>query len=258
MLPAYLSYFVGFDDDRVAGRGTSIARGLAVGAAVSAGFLVVLGVSGALFNAGFRSIIDYVPWAALVVGVALTVLGVAMLAFGVQLNVALPHLERGGSSRRYRSMFLFGVSYAVASLSCALPVFLAVTGAASATPTFLSGVLTYVAYGLGMSMLLLVLTIALSVAKEAVVRRLRRLLPYVGRLWGRSWCCRAPTSPSTGPRTCAIPWPPGARPSGASSGSRPGSPTSSAAAPSCGRRCSVWRSRPRSPMSCGPDGLVGW
>jgi hypothetical protein len=45
-------------------------------------------------------------------------------------------------------------------------------------------VLTYVVYGLGMSMLLMVLTIALSVAKGAVVRRLRRLLPYVGRLSG--------------------------------------------------------------------------
>jgi hypothetical protein len=88
---------------------------------------------------GARSIIDYVPWVALAIGVALAALGVAMLVFCVQLNVALPHVERGGSSRRYRSMFLFGISYAVASLSCALPVFLAVTGAASATPTFLSG-----------------------------------------------------------------------------------------------------------------------
>ncbi|MGH9228796.1 MAG: cytochrome c biogenesis CcdA family protein [Acidimicrobiales bacterium] len=184
MLPAYLSYFMGLDDDRVGGRGTGVARGLAVGAVVSAGFLAVFGVSGTLVNAGFRSIIDYVPRVALVIGVALTALGVAMLVFGVQLNVALPHLERGASSRRYRSMFLFGVSYAVASLSCALPVFLAVTGAASATPTFLSGVLTYVVYGLGMSMLLMVLTIALSVAKGAVVGRLRRVLPHVGRLSG--------------------------------------------------------------------------
>jgi hypothetical protein len=35
-----------------------------------------------------------------------------------------------------------------------------------------------------MSMLLMVLTIALSVAKEAVVRRLGRILPHVGRLSG--------------------------------------------------------------------------
>src|ERR671910_2057049 len=107
---------MGLDDERVGGRGASVARGLAVGAVVSAGFLVVFGVSGALVNAGFRSIIDYVPWAALVIGVALTVLGVAMLGFGVQLNVALPHLERGGPSRGYRSFVLFWVAYAVASL----------------------------------------------------------------------------------------------------------------------------------------------
>ncbi len=184
MLPAYLSYFMGLDDEGPRGRGTSVARGLAVGATVSAGFFLVFGVSGALVNAGFRSIIDYVPWVALAIGVALAVLGAAMLFFGFQLNVALPHLDRGGSSRRYRSVFLFGVSYAVASLSCALPVFLAVTGAASATPTFLSGVLTYLVYGLGMAMLLVVLTIALAVTKEGVLRRMRALLPHIGRVSG--------------------------------------------------------------------------
>jgi cytochrome c-type biogenesis protein len=186
MLPAYLAYFMGLDDSTPAGpgTGTSVARGLGVGAVMSAGLLVVFGVSGALVNAGFRSIIDYVPWVALLIGVVLVGLGVAMLVFGFQLNVGLPHLERGGSSRRYRSVFLFGVSYAVASLSCALPVFLAVAGAAGATPTFLSGVLTYVVYGLGMSMLLVVLTIALAVAKVGLVRRLRALLPHVGRASG--------------------------------------------------------------------------
>jgi cytochrome c-type biogenesis protein len=184
MLPAYLSYFMGLDDDGDApSRRTSVARGLAVGVVVSAGFVVVFGVSGALVNAGFRSIIDYVPWVALIVGVALTGLGVGMV-LGFQPTVSLPHLQRGGTSRRYRSVFVFGMSYAVASLSCALPVFLAVTGAASATPTFLAGVLTYVVYGLGMSMLLVVLTIAMVLARDGVVRRVRALLPHVGRISG--------------------------------------------------------------------------
>jgi cytochrome c biogenesis protein CcdA len=184
MLPAYLSYFMGLDNEGSGRRGTSVARGLAVGVVVSAGFLVVFGVSGAVVNAGYRSIIDYVPWAALVIGVLLALLGLAMLVLGVQLNVSLPHLGRGGTSRRYRSMFLFGVAYAVASLSCTLRVFLAVTGVASATPSFLAGVLTYVVYGLGMSTLLVVLTVALSVTKGGVVRHLRWFLPHVGRLSG--------------------------------------------------------------------------
>jgi hypothetical protein len=81
-------------------------------------------------------------------------------------------------------VFVFGVSYAVASLSCALPVFLAVTGAAAATPTFLAGVLTYLVYGLGMSMLVVVLTLALAIAKDSGVRRLRGLQRYIGRVSG--------------------------------------------------------------------------
>jgi hypothetical protein len=150
-------------------------------------------------------------------------------------------------------MFLLGISYAVASLSCALPVFLAVTGAASATPNFLSGVLTYVVYGLGMSMLLMVLTIALSVAKGAVVRRLGRILPHVGRLSGAILVLSG--------TYITVYWatnlgdPLGARgaTSAASSGSRPGSPTRSGATPSCGRRCSARCSRPPARTSPGPD-----
>jgi cytochrome c biogenesis protein CcdA len=184
MLPAYLSYFTGLDGAGTGGRGTSVARGLVVGVVVSAGFLVVFGISGAVVNAGYRSIIDFVPWAALVIGVLLASAGVVVLVGGLHINVSLPRLTIDGPSRRYRSMFLFGVGYAVASLSCTLPVFLAVTGVAGAAPTFLTGVLTYVLYALGMSTLLVVLTVAVSVAKTGVVLRLRWLLPHVGRISG--------------------------------------------------------------------------
>ena len=254
MLPAYLAYFMGLDDATPGSRGSSVARGLGVGALVSAGFLVVFGVSGALVNAGFRSLIDYVPWVALLIGVVLVGLGVAMLVFGFQLNVGLPHLERGGSSRRYRSMFLFGVSYAVASLSCALPVFLAVTGAASATPTFLSGVLTYVVYGLGMSMLLVVLTIGLALAKGGLVRRLRALPSHVGGASGA--ILLASGAYITAYWATNLRDPLAAR--GATfrvvEGPQTWLTTSSAAGPSFGPRCSAYSSPPRRPTFCGPDG----
>lgn len=189
MLPAYLSYFMGQRDGAAAGgreprRADNLARGLVTGAVVSAGFLVVFGVTGALVTAGFRSIIDYVPWVALAIGLVLVALGAAMLFWGLELNLALPHLERAGADRRYRSMFLFGVSYAVASLSCALPVFLAVVGVAQSAPTFVAGVATFVVYGLGMAMLVIVLTLALAMAKDGLLRRMRSLMPYVGRVSG--------------------------------------------------------------------------
>lgn len=183
MLPAYLAYFLGVDEGDGT-RGGGLGRALGTGAAVSAGFLVVFGAVGALVTAGLRSVVDYVPWAALVIGVALTLFGLAMLLFGYEPTFGLPKLGRGASSRRATSMFAFGVSYAVASLSCGLPIFLTVAGAATASTNFVSGFLTFVTYGAGMSMLLIVITLALALARGGLVRWLRSATRYVSRVSG--------------------------------------------------------------------------
>ena len=51
-------------------------------------------------------------------------LGIAMLR-GFEPILKLPKLQKGTGSRELPTMFLFGVSYAVSSLSCTIPVFLA-------------------------------------------------------------------------------------------------------------------------------------
>ena len=105
--------------------GPQFAPRFAVGAVISAGFLVVFGVAGAVITAGFRSVIDWIPWLALVIGAAVTLLGIAMLR-GYEMTVGLPKVKRTGKGRGYGTVFGFGVSYAVASLSCTLPVFLTI------------------------------------------------------------------------------------------------------------------------------------
>ncbi len=179
MLPAYLSYFMGLegaDDD--AADDVTLGRALVVGGIVSAGFLVVFGVTGLLINAGVRSIIDVIPWVALLVGLAMVGLGVAMLR-GYELSIGFLKVQGGTGSREKKSVFSFGVSYAVASLSCTLPVFLSVVVGSITSTNFVSGLLTYVAYGLGMSLVLMTLTIGLAFAKQGLVRRLRSALRYV-------------------------------------------------------------------------------
>lgn len=184
MLPAHVSYFLGLDGGAPPlDRREGLARALRVGAAVSAGFLAVFATTGALVTAGLRWVIASVPWLAIVIGVALIVLGVALLR-GRHLTVALPGLRRLGRSRRTGSAFVFGVAYALASLSCTLPVFLAVVGATLTRTSVLAGLATFVAYGLGMSLVLVALTLALALAKDALVRRLRAALPYVNRAAG--------------------------------------------------------------------------
>ncbi len=175
MLPAYLSYFIG-NADQDGPRG--VVPALAVGGVVSAGFMVVFGVAGLLITLGLRAVIGLIPWFALVVGIGVLALGVAMLT-GFRLDASLPRAARGVDGRGLRSMFVFGVSYAVASLSCTLPVFLTVVAAQATRTSLASGLATFVAYGGGMSLVLIGVTVALAVGRDAIVGRLKRSLRHV-------------------------------------------------------------------------------
>ena len=182
MLPAYLGYFLGTDahDKDVQ---ASIGRSLGVGLSVSAGFLVVFSVVGLAIYHLSASFDRWTPWATMVIGVVLVVLGIAMLR-GFEPVVSLPKLERGGRERTGRSMFVFGVSYAIASISCALPLF---TGAVAGTfrrENLLSSLAVVVAYALGMTLVLLALTVTMGMARQSLVRWLRKALPYVTRVSG--------------------------------------------------------------------------
>ena len=183
MLPAYLSYFVGTEDAAGDDARAGILRALAVGGVVTLGFLLVFGTVGLAVSHLSISINRFLPWVTLIIGVGLFVLGIAMLR-GFELVVRLPKLERGGESRGLGSMFVFGISYAVASLSCTLPPFLAVTATTFSQLSYLSGVSVFLAYGLGMGLVLTVLTVAIALARVSIVTHLRRALPYVNRISG--------------------------------------------------------------------------
>jgi cytochrome c biogenesis protein CcdA len=183
MLPAYLSYFIGLDGDGSRSRTSAIRAALLVGGVVSLGFVVVFGAAGVLITAGFRSVIDWIPWLALVIGVGVTGLGIALLR-GLDLNVSLLKAKRGQKGRDVRSVFVFGVSYAVASLSCTLPVFLTVVAGQVTQTNFLSGLVTFLTYGLGMALVLVALAVALALGKSSIVNRFRSAMKYVNTISG--------------------------------------------------------------------------
>ena len=182
MLPAYLSYFIGLDDDRGDGAGR-VLRAITSAGAVALGFLGVFSVLGIPINAGITSIYEVMPWLTIVIGLLLGTLGVAMLG-GWKPILALPRLDRGGGSRRFGSMVLFGVSYAVASLGCTLPVFLVVVAGTTERSNAASGALAFAAYCLGMTVVLMTVSVALALARDGFVRRIRELSRFVDRASG--------------------------------------------------------------------------
>ena len=72
MLPAYLSYFIGLGDEGEQARSATLRRALLIGTTMASAFLVVFGITGILITAGFRAVIDWIPWIALLIGVAMS------------------------------------------------------------------------------------------------------------------------------------------------------------------------------------------
>ncbi len=178
LLPAYLGFFLGLDDaDEGERRITALNRAQIVGLSLSIGFLAVFGLIGIVFAGALSTISQYLPWVTLIMGVGLVILGVAMLR-GFQPLVKIPKLEKGTGSRSTFSMFLFGVSYAIASLSCTIGLFLSAVPTAGDF-TFAERVGAFVSYGIGMGLLATVLTLAVAFGKKGIVGKMRSVLPKI-------------------------------------------------------------------------------
>jgi cytochrome c biogenesis protein CcdA len=190
MLPAYLLLVVrGARPDERAGPLGGVGRALSATAGMALGFLTVFGVFGALTISAASTVQHYLPYVTAAIGVLLVALGIWLLA-GRELSALTPRAlgPRWAPKAKQRSrllgMYSYGVSYAIASLSCTIAPFLAVTAAGFRRGSVATGVLIYLAYVAGLTLVVGVLAIAAATASSALADRLRRILPLVNRIGG--------------------------------------------------------------------------
>ena len=179
LLPAMVSFYLGQGEADYAARSVwqRAREGLALGALVTAGFLLVFVLAGVLVSLGAGALARVFPWATVVMGTGLVVLGL-WLYLGRSLSVRVPHLEAARVAGSYRAMFVYGVAYALVSLSCTLPIFLVAVGAAlTAGPV--GSLALFVAYSVGMGLVLTAVALGAALFRGAVSTTLRRALPYV-------------------------------------------------------------------------------
>lgn len=179
LLPAFLSFYVGAQDERLP-RAGGILQGLLVGLVVTAGFLAVFVVVGLPVAYGAAAVSDALPWAGVALGGILVAAGVASLV-GRPPRLRVRWGMRVRPTRGASPMLLFGVGYGVASLGCTLPVFLAVVGAAAGGA---STAVVFAVYGAGMAVVLTALSVAAALLREGLARGLRRILPHMSRIAG--------------------------------------------------------------------------
>jgi cytochrome c-type biogenesis protein len=186
LLPAYLSFLILGDQ---ASRSTAVARALLLTAAMTLGFMAVFGLFGLAIAPVAGSIQQHLPWFTIGLGIVLAGIGVWLLAGRTLPGLRLP---RGGSKPQagkaitlsVPSMAAFGASYAIASLGCAIGPFLGIVVASFEARSVLAGVGLFLAYALGMGLLVGVAAVAISLAQNAFVHKLRRFTPLVSRVAG--------------------------------------------------------------------------
>jgi cytochrome c biogenesis protein CcdA len=184
LLPAYVSLLVVGDAGTAPRPGAALGRALALTAAMTAGFVAVFGVFGLLAAPAADWLTQRLPWLTIVIGIVLIGLG-AWLAAGRQITSPVPKLSRAPELRgSFGSMFVFGVSFAIASLGCTIGPFLGVVVASFTSGSPAAGIGLFLAYAAGMALVVGAVAIAVALAQQTVVTWLRRAAPILGRSAG--------------------------------------------------------------------------
>lgn len=183
MLPAFLSFYVGADEDQLPRAFSRTFQGVITGMLVAAGVLVVFGVVALPITYGATQVVRAIPWAGIALGLLLIAFGVAT-TLGKAFYLRLANPIRPEREKQPKAMFVFGMGYGVASLGCTLPVFLAVFGASLATQSTASSLLVLGAYGLGMAVTLVLLSIGAALLRNGLAKTLKNLTPHMPQITG--------------------------------------------------------------------------
>ena len=183
MLPAYIGYQLGKRQDAPAAHPVSLmVRGALLGAVATMGFVVVFGIIGAIIAAGERAVIQIMPYAGLAIGIAVVALALWLIITKGHIGVWAASRVSLGQGRGLSGLFLFGVGYAIASLSCALPIFLVVVVSSVTAGGFFAGLSGFVSYALGMGAMLVLITMIVTSSQQVAMTVMRRVLPYMDRV----------------------------------------------------------------------------
>ena len=182
MLPSYVAVYLLSEKDSPSGMTIRLIRALKVTISMTLGFVIVFAVIGSLVSLGLRSVIgSLLPWFGMGSGIALIAIS-GLLLFGFNqfryssLPFRLSSMFTIFQTDTIRGYFFFGVSYALVSVGCALPIFMVVVTSTFAGQSILGILMSYINYSLGMGTIIFMVTI--------ITALLRKSLAFSGNLLG--------------------------------------------------------------------------
>lgn len=183
LLPVYAGFLITGEADETVSRRRALARAGLFTLAMTLGFVTVFGVFGLLVSTVAVNVASALPWVTIVVGAAVAAAGVWLL-FGRELPSFVPKLAGREVKRSLGSMTVFGLFFALASLSCTVAPFLAIMAQTFRSASILGGTAMFLTYALGMAIVIGAVSLAIALARQGLIRWLKRQFPKVMRVVG--------------------------------------------------------------------------
>jgi len=179
MLPSYVAYYLNLEED--IGKVNRTLRAVEFAAATIIGFLTVFATLGLIPSLAVGMVSMSISIITPFIGVALIGLGVITFQGRILGNFPQVGLSAPRSTGTF-SFYIYGVGYGLASLSCSFPIFLLVVLQSAVVGSPVETILLLAIYGLGAGALLVPITIAVSLSKDLMHRKLMSVLPHIRKL----------------------------------------------------------------------------
>ncbi|MEE9324493.1 MAG: cytochrome c biogenesis protein CcdA [Dehalococcoidia bacterium] len=181
MLPSYVAYNLGTQEEGFyqSPAPVRLFRALVLALVATTGFIAIFSLVGYIISLGGNWLISAFPIGGLIIGIAMALVGLWLFATHKPLGIMAASRVTITPQRNLRNVFLFGIAYAVGSLSCTLPIFLVVVGSAIATQGLADSFAQFISYSMGMGVILIAVTVGAALFRGAVARSLKGLMPHV-------------------------------------------------------------------------------
>lgn len=173
MLPAYLSFIILGADPKKSQREV-FSDALKFSALMGLGILAVFSLFAAAIIPFASSIQKYLPIFTLLIGLLLIAAAVSLLSGKNFPSAKLwsPSISPTGKAATF---FGYGVTFALGSISCTIGPFLAITNSALASSNVAQILLTYLSFGLGISLTIAILALITATSNQFLQKHIRKV-----------------------------------------------------------------------------------
>ena len=188
LLPVYITYYFKNENLEKSSFFKRIFFGLLFGLNVSSGFAAAFLIVGVIVSYVGKWLLKYVGFFDALIGLLLVIIGFIFL-FNLNGKFNLSRLTNFGERlkanklrNKYASFFLYGIGFALASLGCTLPIFLVVVASAIKSNGFFNGIIIFLIYAAGMSLFMILFSLAVAFSKTVIEKILKKWMPYIYKL----------------------------------------------------------------------------